>query len=179
MALSISTLHTERLRLLPLDAACADLYESFYTDAEASRLYGGPLTRGAAWARLAADIGHWQLRGFGVWAVQRRQQGDLVGTCGFWQGLEWSRELTWWLLPAARGAGIAFEASRAVVAHAHTVWGWPSVETYMNDENQLARALALRLGGVCVRRQSFPDGLDRDVYRIPAPPAPHEETGPP
>jgi len=163
----IPTLSTARTVLLPPSAACEQLYQSFYTDPEASREYGGPLSVGAAWARLAADLGSWHLQGFGVWVIQRRSEGDLVGTCGFWQGKGWPRELTWWLLPQARGKGFAHEASRAAVAHAYQGFGWESVETYMNDTNAQARALAVRLGGVATGRRMFPDGLERNVYRIP------------
>lgn len=161
------TLSTDRLLLLPPGEIGGELYRRFYTDASASRDYGGPLSPEAAWTRLAADLGTWHLRGFGVWLIQRKAEGDLVGTCGFWQAPGWPRELTWWLLPEARGAGVAYEASRAVVAHAYRVFGWPSVETYMKDHNRAARALALRLGGVKIDRRMFPDGLERDVFRIP------------
>lgn len=163
----IPTLHTERLVLLPLSAACEGLYDSFYTDADASGSYGGPLTSAAAWSRLAADLGAWHLQGFGVWAIQRRESGDLLGVCGFWQGKGWPRELTWWLLPKARGAGIAHEASLAVIEHAYQQFQWPSVETYMHDDNHAARALVLRLGGTVMERRSFPDGQERDVFRLP------------
>jgi [ribosomal protein S5]-alanine N-acetyltransferase len=169
VSIRIPTLHTERLVLVPPSSACAQLYDAFYTDAEASRLYGGPLTSGAARARLASDLEAWTLQGFGVWAIQRRDQGDLVGTCGFWQGKGWPRELTWWLLPAARGAGLAHQASLAAVAHAYEGLGWPFVETYMNDGNKPARMLADRLGGISTGRRCFPDGIERDVFRIPAP----------
>lgn len=169
MAMQIHTLQTDRLTLLPPDAAAEQLYEEFYTDAQASAAYGGPLTSEAARARLAADIGAWHLQGFGVWVVQRRQQHDLVGVCGFWQGRGWPRELTWWLLPRARGAGLAQEASQAAIRHAYRAFGWPSVETYMHDSNESARALALRLGGILTARQLFPDGLERDVFQIPQP----------
>lgn len=170
--MQIPTLETDRLVLLPPSAACDDLYQRFYTDADASRAYGGPLTPGAAWSRLAADLGSWFLQGFGVWVVQRREQGDLVGTCGFWQGKGWPRELTWWLLPAARGGGVALEASRAAVAHAYDTWRWQCVETCMNDANSPARALVRRLHGTKTGRRLFPDGLERDVFRIPAPGGP-------
>jgi RimJ/RimL family protein N-acetyltransferase len=166
--MKIPTLETARLLLLPLSEACEGLYDDFYTDAEASANYGGPLTSGAAWARLCADIGAWHLRGFGVWAIQRREQRDLVGVCGYWQGKGWPRELTWWLLPRARGAGVAHEASRAVIDHAYRVFGWPSVSTYMKDENTAARALVLRLGGAKTDRHLFPDGLERDVFEFSA-----------
>lgn len=165
----IPTLETPRLLLVPPSAACEDAYQRFYTDAQASGSYGGPLSAGAAWARLASDLGTWSLKGFGVWAIQRKTEGDIVGTCGFWQGKGWPIELTWWLLPQARGAGIAKEASLAAVRHAYQSFGWREVRTYMNDDNLAARALAQSLGARKTGRQTFPDGLERDVFLIPPP----------
>lgn len=165
--MNIPTLETDRLLLLPPCEQAEDVYRRFYTDADASRAYSGPLSAGAAWSRLASDLGSWHLQGFGVWLIQRKAEGDFVGTCGFWQGKAWPRELTWWLLPEFRGAGIANEASIAAIAHAYRVFKWEAVETYMSDQNQLAQALVQRLGGQKVGRQTFPDGLERDLYRIP------------
>lgn len=59
MTIVIPTLQTERLLLLPPSAAAEALYGAFYTDAQASHAYGGPLTAAAAWNRLAADLGAW------------------------------------------------------------------------------------------------------------------------
>ncbi len=167
LKVQIPTLLTDRLALVPLSAACEGLYEEFYTDPVASAHYNGPLPAGAAYSRLSADLGNWYLRGFGVWAVQRREQQDLVGVCGYWQGKGWPRELTWWLLPRARGRGIAQEASIAAIRHAYRAFGWPIVETYMKDENTAARTLVQRLGGIKTDRRMFPDGQERDVFRIP------------
>lgn len=150
-------------------AACSESYRRFYTDAAASASYGGPLPASHAQARLAADIGAWRLQGFGVWAIQRQQERDFIGTCGFWQGQGWPRELTWWLLPEARGMGYAKEASEAVLQYAYDVLAWQAVETYMKDSNHEARALAVRLGGRHVARRVFPDGEARNVYVLPRP----------
>lgn len=168
----VPTLNTARLRLVPLAADCAAAYTQFYTDAVASAHYGGPLSAAGALNRLASDIGGWTLQGFGVWAIEAPGDHDpraIVGVCGFWQGLGWPLELTWWLLPQARGRGIAAEASRAAVRHAYDAWHWPAVHTYMNDDNAAARALVLRLGGVKVARRAFPDARERDVFRLPRP----------
>jgi len=169
--MSIPTLTTGRMLLVPPSTACQAMYRRFYTDAEASCSYGGPLTPGGADIRLAADISAWALQGFGVWAIQESQSERLLGVCGFWQGSGWPRELTWWLLPEARGRGIAMEASRAAIACAYEIWQWDEVQTYMQDENHEARALAHRLGGTKIRRQTFPDGIDRDLFLLPLPTA--------
>jgi RimJ/RimL family protein N-acetyltransferase len=162
----VPRLNTARLQLLPPDPEHASLYRAFYTDAPASASYGGPLSIPQADARLARDAAAWARQGFGVWVVTWRETGKAIGTCGFWQGDGWPRELTWWLLPAARGQGVALEASRAVIACALEQWRWPYVETYMTDDNAPARALAERLGGVPIDRFVFPDGVIRDLYRL-------------
>lgn len=162
----VPSLLSERLELIPPGPQCEELYERFYTDADASQSYGGPLTPRAAWSRLAADVGTWCLRGFGVWVLRERASGELLGTCGFWQARGWPRELTWWLLPAGRGQGLALEASQTVLRHARDEWNWDAVETYMPDANRAARALALRLGGEWADRRVFPDGIERDLFRI-------------
>lgn len=166
---SVPILQTSRLRLVAPEAAHRALYRAFYTDSDASAQYGGPLSPEAADARLRRDGAAWDRHGFGVWVVTWRTTGEAVGACGFWQGEGWPRELTWWLLPAARGQGVAHEASRAAIACALGHWRWPHVETYMRDENVAARALAQRLGGVVVERRVFPDGIARDLYRIGGP----------
>lgn len=164
--MQIPTLATDRLDLVPPDASCLPAYERFFMDGSASDGYGGaPLTAEAARARLAADQRAWEARGFGLWVI--RHEGLPVGACGFAQKSGWPRELTWWLLPAHRGQGLAREASRAAIDHAYAVFGWPSVETYMKDSNAAARALALSLGGIRIGRPVFPDGLARDLFRLP------------
>jgi RimJ/RimL family protein N-acetyltransferase len=165
----IATIETERLFLVPLSIDCADMYDQFYTDEEASRAYGGPIASAAAWTRLNSDLGSWYLSGFGVWAIKRKKENDLMGTCGFWQGKGWPRELTWWLLPEARGKGIAYESSISVINHAYNEFNWDVVETYMNDQNSPARALVEKLGGVKIGRKVFPDGLMRDLYAFSKP----------
>lgn len=166
---TIPALFTPRLELCALSADIFPLYKAFYTDADASRFYGGPITEAAAWSRLSSDLGSWLLQGFGVWAIRRREDQRYLGVCGFWQGLGWPRELTWWLSLEARGCGYAVEASKAVLKHAYQVWHWPEVQTYMDDDNLAAQALVKRLGGLAIERKQFVDGLTRQIYHLPLP----------
>lgn len=168
-------LTTERLRLVAPTVDHLDHYLAFFTDADASASYGGPLTESQAWARLAHDRGVWHLRGFGVWVITSIETGDVLGGCGFWQALGWPHELTWWLLPDARGAGFAGEASEAAIRFAYEELGWSTVQTYMEDDNEPARALAERLGGLPAGRHRFPDGEERTIHLLPRPDGTHPE----
>lgn len=166
--MTIPTLQTGRLTLRGPEAGDFAMYRDFYTDAEASHFYGGPLEPAVAWRKLACDIGHWALRGFGMWTIVERDTGAGVGGCGIVWPEGWPRhELTWWIVPAARRRGYALEASRAAVDWACDDLGWHFVETHMNDENSAARALAERLGGTVIAREQFPDGLTRNIYVLP------------
>lgn len=68
--------------------------------------------------------------------------------------------------PAGAAQGIATEVSRAVIwwAYAH---GWDQVETHTKDDNTAARNLVARLGGRIIARETFPDGIERDVFQLP------------
>lgn len=165
--MDIPTLRTPRLVLREPVAADFDFYCDFYRDPEASAFYGGPLPEGSAWRKLAYDIGHWRLRGFGMWTLVETASGAPVGGCGIVWPEGWPRhELTWWIAPAARRRGYAAEASRAAVRWAHETLGWTVVETHMDDRNEPARRLAEKLGGVVILRTRFPDGLERNVYAL-------------
>ena len=169
MEIDVPILRTSRLALRAPDASDFNTYRDFYGDAEASAFYGGPLDPGQAWRRLAQDIGHWALRGYGMWSVVERATGGVIGGCGIVWPEGWPRhELSWWIIPAARRNGYAEEASRAAIRWAHESLGWSEVETHMKDGNEAARKLAEKLGGVIIAREIFPDGIERDVYAISA-----------
>lgn len=92
----------------------------------------------------------------------------MIGGCGLWWPEGYPRsELTWWIIPTARKKGYAKEASIAAINFGYQSLGWSLIETHMNDENVAALNLVKSLGGAFLTRASFPDGLDRDVYKLP------------
>lgn len=166
-----ATRETERLRLTQPEAGDFPAYRRFYAiENDQAGRYRAPRREDEAWTILAGDIGHWTLRGFGMFVITRKSDDEVIGGCGLYHPQGWpSHELTWWLLPSARGTGFATEASRAVIGFGYDRLGWPQVETHMRDENAPARRLAERLGGKIDRREVFPDGVARDVFRLPHP----------
>lgn len=161
-----SVLTTDRLTLRLPTGADFDLYRRFFDETTGDGyFYGGPLRPDQASVRLAADIGHWQMKGFGKFVIEQRDSGGTVGGCGIvhWDGWP-SHELTWWLMGDQRGKGFATEAANAVLHFAFDTLGWAQVETHIRDTNTAAARLVQRLGGVKLRRDAFPDGNSRDVY---------------
>lgn len=167
------TLHTQRLRLEPPEARHLAAYQAFYAipnDQKGS--YRAPRPAAEVEGLLARDIAEWQRNGFGMFLLHTRDTGIFVGGTGLAHPADWPRhELTWWLMPEARGTGFATEASRAVLTWAYDTLGWAEVETHMRDENAPARNLVLRLGGEKIARETFPDGVTRDVFALPHPEA--------
>ena len=164
---SIPTLETERLVLRAPRLDDIDAYVGFsaVSDSKVGKYRGGQ-TLEEIRRNLREDIAHWE-KGFGMWLLTL-PNGEIVGGAGLCHPDDWpSHELTWWLMPNHRGHGYATEASLAVIEFGYGALGWPTVETHMRDENTAARKLAERLGGKVTRRNTFPDGVSRDVFSLP------------
>ncbi|HEX2268150.1 MAG TPA: GNAT family N-acetyltransferase [Pyrinomonadaceae bacterium] len=77
-------LETDRLILRMWREDDFEQYAAMCADPEVMRFLGGktfePLE---AWRHLAFIVGHWQLRGYGHWAVEEKASGELVGRIGF------------------------------------------------------------------------------------------------
>src|SRR5262249_35970647 len=135
---SMLTLETERLVLRQFRESDLDAYAEMVGDAEVMRFIGSgvPLTRSEAWRNMAMMLGHWQLRGYGLWAVEERSGGELVGRVGYWEPEGWPGfEAGWMLRRAYWGRGFATEAARAALAHAFTAMGRTHVISLIRPEN--------------------------------------------
>ncbi|MBV2359722.1 GNAT family N-acetyltransferase [Thalassococcus sp. CAU 1522] len=163
-------LTTDRLVLRVPSSADRACYDAFYAVSDLTvGGYRGGRDAAEVDAILRRDIDHWARHGFGMFLIEARNTGQFQGGTGLYLPKGWpTPELTWWLMPAVRGTGVATEASLAVIDWAHDVLNWSRVETMMRDENAPARALANRLaqrcGGRRDRRETLPDGVARDIY---------------
>src|SRR5215468_10618156 len=97
--LEIPTLLTERLRLRPFRRSDLDDYAALNADPEVVRHLGGETwDRGRSWRHLAFLIGHWQLGGSGMWALELKETGTFIGMVGFAEPEGWPGfELAWTL----------------------------------------------------------------------------------
>jgi len=140
---------TPRLRLRQLTAADFDDYAALCADAEVMRYVGdrGSLSRDDAWRQLAMFVGHWALRGYGMWAVEELASGAFVGRVGLHFPEGWpERELGWALARPFWGRGYAFEAATAALRIAFDALGWSRAISLIAPANVRSIRLAERLG---------------------------------
>lgn len=164
---------------LVLRAPASRDWEAFadFLGSDRSRFVGGPVPRPQAWRSLGHIIGHWVLRGFGIFVFCGKGSDTAIGMTGPYCPEGWAEpEIAWsvWA-PAHEGKGYAAEAATAARDFAFRVLGWKTAVSYMNPENTRSRALAERLG--CIRDDTAPlpglPGWDGTlVYRHPVPEKP-------
>ncbi|GAA5187691.1 GNAT family N-acetyltransferase [Ferrimonas gelatinilytica] len=148
MATLIPILHTDRLCLRPWRAEDLDAYAAFCADPEVMRYLGGdPLSRNDAWRHLAMMVGHWQLKGFGHWAVEHSDSATVIGRIGLWQPEGWPGvEIGWTLARPVWGQGFAREGAAAALEWGFRQRPFDRVISLIHKENLRSRSVALALG---------------------------------
>ncbi|MCT4611118.1 MAG: GNAT family N-acetyltransferase [Pelagimonas sp.] len=162
----IPVLETQRL---VLRGPVAEDYPNFKATFASyrSRFMGGPLNDYEAWMLYAAEIGHWEVRGYGMWMIHLKETDETVGMAGGWFPAKWpEREIAWIIWPGQNGKGYALEATDRVRRHFYHDLGWETAVSYIDPKNLDSIRLAERLG--CQKDKSAPtiDGSDA-VYRHP------------
>ena len=116
-------IETARLRLRPHQVEDFNRYLPLWLTPEPPGSLLLQLTPEEAWARLLRFVGHWSHFGYGLYLVEDRQSGDIVGEVGlarFHRGIgaefDEAPEAAWRVLATRRGEGIAREAMRAALA---------------------------------------------------------------
>jgi RimJ/RimL family protein N-acetyltransferase len=130
---------------------------------------GGPVGPDVAWRQMAIFNGSWSLRGVGMWALEERASGMLVGRAGFLWPPEWPGcELGWLLGREHWGRGYALEAAAAARDHGRARLGVTDLISLIRPDNTRSIRLAGRLGAQCDGTISFMDEQALQ-YRHPMP----------
>lgn len=132
--------------------------------------FGSHNDLGKSWRAFAGELGHWQIFGYGMWAVTRRGDDTCIGLVGPWTPPDWPEDEIGWMIfdPATEGTGIAAEAARASINHAFDVLGWPTAVSYIAPGNDRSIGLATKLGAKLDADASGPTPQTL-VYRHPKP----------
>jgi RimJ/RimL family protein N-acetyltransferase len=142
-------LETDRLILRMHRDSDIDAYAEMCGDSEVMRYIGDgqPLARPMAWRRMAMMVGHWTLRGYGLWAAAEKSSGELIGQVGFWNPDGWPGfEIGWFLRRSFWGKGYATEGARTALQFAFEEMKQPRVISLIHPENAASIRVAQRLG---------------------------------
>jgi RimJ/RimL family protein N-acetyltransferase len=168
MPLAAPLLETPRLRLRLFTAADWPAYAQMSADAEVMRYIGPGQAESAedAWRTMAAFLGHWALRGYGMWALEHRDSSALIGRVGYidrpgWPGFE----LGWLLAREHWGHGYAREAAAAALRHAFEVLQRDRVISLIRPGNQRSVAVAEAIGETLDGRIELM-GIEALVYAV-------------
>lgn len=173
----VPRLETARLIMRGYVSDDFEAFAAFMADPEVMRyLTGHPLKRLDAWRSLSSAIGHWTLRGYGTWALEKKDDGAFIGRVGMinpegWPGLEigWTLGRPYW------GRGYATEAASAAMRYAFLTQPVDRLISCIHPENAASQKVAVRLGEtkgerseVVVSGEGFPIdiwSIGRDVWQ--------------
>jgi RimJ/RimL family protein N-acetyltransferase len=145
----VIALETERLIMRMFREEDFEAYAKICADPDVMRYLGEgkPLTRGEAWRQMAMILGHWQLKGYGFWAVEERATGQLIGRIGHFNPDGWPGfELGWVLGRTYWGRGYATEGARRALDYALTEMGREHVISLIYPANAASIRVAERIG---------------------------------
>lgn len=164
----IPNIETKRLKLRAFQESDLPEYLALVGDAKAMRYIGTghTLTREDAWQQIATILGHWQLRGYGLWAVEEKASGALVGRVGLYNPEGWpGLEVGWALIPRFQGHGYATEAAKASLKFAFEEVAADEVISCIQPGNAPSIAVAERVGET-YWRDNLLQGIRVHIYGV-------------
>ena len=147
--MQIPKIVTKRLIMRGFQEEDLDAYASMCGDAEVMRYIatGKILSRDESWRNMAMILGHWQLRGYGMWAIEERRSGEMLGRVGCWQPSGWiGLEIGWTIRRAFWGQGFATEAGKVAMEYAFEELQQTHVISLIRPENMASRRVAEKVG---------------------------------
>jgi len=149
-------LETERLILRGFVRDDLDALAETMSDIEVVRhLTGEPINREDSLRRLFLAVGQWPTTGMGMWAVERKSDGKLVGHVGFFDmqrdmipSIMDLPEMGWIFDTCVHGQGIAREACVAALDWLDATHGPVEVPAIIAPDNFPSLKLAEKLGFV-------------------------------
>lgn len=151
---TIPVVETERTILRAHRLDDFDAYVALWADPIVTRFIGGrPRTREESWIRILRYAGMWQLIGYGLWVVEEKATGRLIGEAGFHElrrdvfpSFEGFPEAGWAFLPDMHGKGIATEVVRAFHDWAKGRPGFEKTVCIIDPAHAASLAVAAKLG---------------------------------
>jgi RimJ/RimL family protein N-acetyltransferase len=144
-------LSTDRLLLRPWRESDREPFAALNADPAVMEYFAKPLDRSESDAMVARIMDHFDSHGFGFWAVEARNVGDLIGMVGlaiprFETHFTPCVEIGWRLAREHWGKGYATEAARAALRYGFERLGLGEIVAFTVPQNARSRAVMDKLG---------------------------------
>ncbi|WP_238149015.1 GNAT family N-acetyltransferase [Serinicoccus sediminis] len=174
---------TRRLVLRAFTEADREPFAALNADPEVTRHLQGPLSRERSDAFVDRIAACWSERGYGLWALERRDTGEFLGYTGLWPadflpggpGVE----VGWRLARPAWGQGYAPEAAREALRFGFSEVGLAEIVSFTPAVNTASLRVMAKIGLVRdasrdfdhprVDRAAYPDLVRHLVHALDAP----------
>lgn len=121
MSRTIPTINTSRLTLRAMRSEDFRRFAEIWATPEVvAHISGQPRSKAVSWDAFLRNAGHWQISGFGQWAIQPHGMTEMAGQAGFFFGsrglgedFDTYPEAGWVLAPEAQGKGLGLDAVQA------------------------------------------------------------------
>ncbi len=162
-------LETERLRLRELRPDDVNALHGVLGDPETMRYYPHPFTREETTAWIDKNLERYAEDGHGLWAMELKTSGELIGNCGpTVQRVDGDDlvEIGWHVRRDLWRRGFATEAAEACRDHAFDALGLPRVISLVRPENKGSCRVAEKIGMTVWRQTLRGPGWVHHVYSM-------------
>lgn len=147
-------IETARLRLRGHRVEDLPHCVAMWSDPNVTKFIGGrPSTEQQTWTRLLSYVGHWDLMGFGFWAIEEKASGNFIGETGFADfkrdvaaSMRGKPELGFALTTRFQDKGYATEAVQAALKWADAQPAFETTVCMMSPRNVASRRVAEKSG---------------------------------
>jgi RimJ/RimL family protein N-acetyltransferase len=159
-------LETERLVMRRWTEADREPFAAMNADPAVAEFFARPLTRAESDALVDRIERCFEERGFGLWALERKDSGEFIGFTGLLPVRDdlppaGEIEVGWRLAKAAWGHGFATEAARAACAYGFGQAGLTAIMSMTAAVNVRSRAVMERIG------MTYDPASDFEIVALP------------
>ena len=119
--LDLAVLRIDGFMMRPIQAVHLDALAAIWADPEVTRFLpsrGSPISRQNVEKSIQSFVGHWQERGYGIWAILPEATSQMIGYCGLRYLNELDEvEVLYGLARTYWGRGITTQAVKAAIAY--------------------------------------------------------------